>query len=212
MTTRISAILLAAGLSSRLGRNKLLASLGGKAAVRRVAEAALASKAAEVVVVTGHEREGVEAALAGLSVTLVHNPDFESGQASSLVAGVRAAAPEADGYLFALGDQPLIGTGLIDELIEIFALSDATLAAAPVINGRRGNPALISASLKAELEALRGDEGARGIIKTIENESPSRFMTVVCGAEEMFWDIDTEEDFERVRARIENTRKKLEDA
>ncbi|MBT4095373.1 MAG: NTP transferase domain-containing protein, partial [Nitrospinaceae bacterium] len=73
MTTRISAILLAAGLSSRLGRNKLLASLGGKAAVRRVAEAALASKAAEVVVVTGHEREGVEAALAGLSVTLVHN-------------------------------------------------------------------------------------------------------------------------------------------
>ncbi len=200
MPTKISAILLAAGLSSRLGRNKLLLPLGGVPAVRRTAEALLGSKAAEVVVVTGHEREGVEAALAGLNLRLAHNPDYESGQASSLVAGLRAANPNIDGYLFALGDQPLIGPGLIDSLIEIFASSDEALAAAPFVNGRRGNPVLISASLKSALEALRGDEGARGILKGVEADSPERFMTVETDAEEIFWDIDTEADFERVRA------------
>ena len=206
MPTEISAILLAAGLSSRLGRNKLLLPLGGATAVRRSAEALLASKAAAVVVVTGHEREGVEVALAGLNVRLAHNPDYESGQASSLVAGLRSTGPNIGGYLFALGDQPLIGTGLIDQLIEKFALSDGkALTAAPLINGRRGNPVLISASLKSALLSLRGDEGARGILKGVENDSPERFLTVETDAEEMFWDIDTEADFERVRARIENT-------
>jgi CTP:molybdopterin cytidylyltransferase MocA len=64
---------------------------------------------------------------------------------------------------------------------------------------------LISASLKSVLLSLRGDEGARGILKGVENDSPERFLTVETDAEEMFWDIDTEADFERVRARIENT-------
>lgn len=207
MPAKISAILLAAGLSSRLGRNKLLLPLGGSPAVRRTAEALAGSKAAEVVAVTGHEREGVEAALGGLGVRLAHNPDYESGQASSLVAGLRAASPNSDGYLFALGDQPLIGPGLIDSLIEIFASSNGgALAAAPLINGRRGNPVLISAGLKPELLALRGDEGARGVLKGVETKTPGRFLTVETDAEEMFWDIDTEADFERVRAKIEDAR------
>jgi molybdenum cofactor cytidylyltransferase len=205
MPTKISAILLAAGLSSRMGRNKLLAPLGGVPAVRRAAGALAASKAAEVVVVTGHEREGVEAALDGLGVRLAHNPDYESGQASSLIAGLKAASPEAGGYLFALGDQPLIGIKLIDALIEIFASSGEALAAAPLVGGRRGNPVLVSASLKRDLEALRGDEGARSILKGIETESPDRFLTVAWDAGEMFWDIDTEADFERVRAKLEDT-------
>lgn len=209
MPLKISAILLAAGLSSRLGRNKLLLPLGGSPAVRRAAEALVGSKAAEVVAVTGHERKGVETALGGLGVRLAHNPDYESGQASSLVTGLRAAHPKSDGYLFALGDQPLIGPGLIDSLIEIFASSRGrALAAAPLINGRRGNPVLISADLKIELLSLRGDEGARGILKGVETKTPERFLTVETEAEEMFWDIDTEADFERVRARVEDTREK----
>ena len=200
---KISAVLLAAGLSSRLGRNKLLIPLGGVPTVRRSALALTESGAAEVIAVTGHEATEVEAALDGLGISFVHNPDYETGQATSLTAGLKKAARGADGFLFALGDQPLLEARLIDALIGAFAASGANaLAAAPFFRGRRGNPVLFSANIRGELEALRGDEGARKILDRIREESPDRFLEIEAEGEEIFWDMDTDADVEKIRARF----------
>src|SRR6202043_72467 len=118
----VAAIILAAGRSTRMGGpNKLLAELGGKTLVRIVAEQALASKAQDVIVVTGHQAGQVEKALHGLKVKFVHNPDFAEGLASSVKVGVAAVADDAAGAVICLGDMPLISARLIDRLIEAFA-------------------------------------------------------------------------------------------
>ena len=119
---RIAAIVLAAGRSSRMGQqNKLLADIGGKPMVRHTVEAALASRAAPVVVVTGHMAAEVAAALDGLDVTLAANPDYATGLASSLKVGVRVLQGNQDGILVLLGDMPRIERGHIDRLIEAFS-------------------------------------------------------------------------------------------
>src|SRR5438445_544199 len=117
----VTAIILAAGRSTRMGGpNKLLAELGGKKLVRIATEQALASKASEVVVVIGHQAELVEQALEGLKVRFVRNPDFAGGLASSVKAGIAAVGENDDGAVICLGDMPLIDSKLIDHLIESF--------------------------------------------------------------------------------------------
>src|SRR6202012_3082246 len=114
----IAAIILAAGRSTRMGGpNKLLAELDGRKLVRIVTEQALASKAKDVIVVTGHQAELVEKALAGLDVKFVRNPDFAHGLASSVKAGISAVPKEADGAIICLGDMPMISAGLLDPLV-----------------------------------------------------------------------------------------------
>ena len=152
----VSAIVLAAGRSTRMdGPNKLLAELDGKKLVRIVTEQALASKASEVIVVTGHQADLVEQALSGLKVRFARNPDFAGGLASSVKAGIAAVPANADGAVVCLGDMPLISSRLIDQLIETFAPDRGHLIAVPVSDGRRGNPVLWSAAL------LQGVDDAR---------------------------------------------------
>src|SRR6185295_7826809 len=96
-----------AGRSSRMGGpNKLLADIAGKPLVRIAVDQALAARARPVIVVTGHQRERVEAALAGLPVKLVHNPDFAEGLGTSLKTGIAAVPEDADGAIVCLGDMP----------------------------------------------------------------------------------------------------------
>ena len=105
----VAAVVLAAGRSTRMGAvNKMLAEIGGKPLVRIAAEQALASRAKPVIVVTGHERERVEQALAGLPVRFVHNPDYAEGLGTSLKAGIAAVPDESDGAIVCLGDMPQV--------------------------------------------------------------------------------------------------------
>src|SRR6201991_1923984 len=161
----VAAIILAAGRSTRMGGpNKLLAELDGKKLVRIVAEQALASKASEVIVVTGHQAELVEQALAGLKVKFVRNPDFAGGLASSVKTGIAAVSANVDGAVICLGDMPMIDAHLIDRLIDTFAPYRGNLIVVPVADGRRGNPVLWSRRFFAELMTLDGDIGARHLI------------------------------------------------
>ena len=161
----VAAIILAAGRSTRMGGpNKLLAELSGKKLVRIATEHALASKASEVIVVTGHQADLVEQALAGLKVKFVRNPDFAGGLAGSVKAGISAVSRDADGAVICLGDMPLIDSGLIDRLIEAFAPDRGNLIVVPVADGRRGNPVLWSRRFFKELMTLDGDIGARHLI------------------------------------------------
>ena len=192
----VSAVVLAAGRSIRMGGpNKLLAELNGQKLVRIVTEQALASKAKDVIVVTGHQAELVEKALAGLNVTFVRNPDFAGGLASSVKAGISAVPGHADGAVICLGDMPMISAGLIDDLIEGFAPDRGNLIAVPVSDGRRGNPVLWSRRFFNELMALDGDVGARHLIAK-HNEAVAEVPVQGDGA---FVDIDTPQALEAAR-------------
>ncbi len=161
----VAAIVLAAGRSTRMGGpNKLLETISGKPLVRIAAEQALASRAHPVVVVTGHERARVEAALAGLDVRLVHNPDYAEGLSTSVKAGLAALPPEAEAAIVCLGDMPQVTSALIDRLIGAFDPERNALVVLPTFSGKRGNPVLWSRRFFPELMALEGDVGARHLI------------------------------------------------
>src|SRR6185295_12832490 len=162
---KIAAVVLAAGRSTRMGGpNKLLAEIGGEPLVRIAAEQALASRAKPVIVVTGHQREQVEAALRGLDVRLVHNPDFAQGLGTSVSTGVAAVPAEADGAIVCLGDMPQVDAALIDRLIAAFDPDRGALIVMPTVEGRRGNPVLWSRRFFPDLMAIEGDVGARHFI------------------------------------------------
>ncbi|MBR1222873.1 molybdopterin-binding/glycosyltransferase family 2 protein [Bradyrhizobium sp. U87765 SZCCT0131] len=185
---RVAAIVLAAGRSTRMGGpNKLLAELSGRPLVRIVAEQARRSKAASVIVVTGHQADEIKGALAGLDVTFVHNPDFAGGIASSVKAGIAAVPADADGAVVCLGDMPMVETALVDRLIEAFDPDRGALIAVPVSDGRRGNPVLWSRRFFPELMTLDGDTGARHLIAR-HGEAVAEVVVEGNGA---FLDIDT---------------------
>jgi len=192
----VAAIVLAAGRSTRMGGpNKLLAELDGRKLVRIATEQALASRATEVIVVTGHQAELVEQALQGLKVKFVRNPDFAGGLASSVKAGIAAVSANADGAVICLGDMPLIDSRLIDKLIEAFAPDRGNLIAVPVSDNRRGNPVLWSRRFFRELMTLDGDIGARHLIAK-HSEAVAEVPVEGHGA---FLDIDTPQALEAAR-------------
>ena len=193
----ITGVVLAAGTSSRLGRPKQLLDLGGKPVLQHVVDAALAGGLDEVVVVVGHAAAAVEAALLHQEqVRFVHNPGFGEGQSTSLRAGLRAAAPDAEAAVILLGDQPQIRPDAIRAVAEAWRQG-----AGPVIQacyrGLDAHPTLFDRSLWPELERLTGDEGARSLLATL----PTKSRVDVGGLPPA--DIDTSDDYERAREAFE---------
>ena len=196
----VAAVVLAAGRSTRMGAvNKLIAEIGGKPLVRIAAEQALASRASPVIVVTGHEREKVEAALAGLPVRVVHNPDYADGLGSSLRTGIAAVPADADGAIICLGDMPQVDARLIDKLIAAFDPEQGALVVVPSIDGRRGNPVVWSRRFFPDLMAVQGDVGARHIIASYVEA----VVEVPVAGDAALTDVDTPESLSAVKAEIE---------
>jgi molybdenum cofactor cytidylyltransferase len=201
----IAAVVLAAGQSSRMGGpNKLLAEIGGRPLVRHVVDAALGSRARPVLVVTGHQRDKVEAALAGLPVKFVHNPHFADGLGTSLKAGIAALAglpAEVDGAVVCLGDMPQVDASLIDRLIGAFDPDHGALVVVPTIDGKRGNPVVWSRRFFPDLMAVEGDVGARYLIGRYTEAVAEVPLTGTAA----LTDVDTPEALEAVRAELERT-------
>jgi molybdenum cofactor cytidylyltransferase len=196
----IPAVVLAAGRSTRMGGpNKLLAEIGGRPLVRIAVEQALASHAKPVIVVTGHERERVEAALKSLPVQFVHNPDFAQGLGGSVRTGIAAVPAAADGAIVCLGDMPQVDAALIDRLIAAFAPEQGALAVVPTSEGQRGNPVLWSRRFFADLMAIEGDVGARNLI----NRYGEAVVEVPVTSKGALVDVDTPEALRGVKAAIE---------
>ncbi|WP_254229077.1 nucleotidyltransferase family protein [Agrobacterium salinitolerans] len=149
------------------GGHKLLAEFDGEPLVRRVAKTALAANVQSVIVVTGHRREDIEATLLGLEVTSIHNPDYASGMASSLIAGFSAAtARDIDGVIVMLADMPSVTAGDLNALIAAFRIAFAKAVVRAVSRGQRGNPVVLPRSLHGAIMRLEGDVGARQLIET----------------------------------------------
>ncbi|MGA7430138.1 MAG: molybdopterin-binding/glycosyltransferase family 2 protein [Xanthobacteraceae bacterium] len=199
----IAAIVLGAGRSSRMGGpNKLLAEINGKPLIRMVTEQALASRARPVLVVTGHQRERVEAALTGLPVQLVHNPHFADGLGTSLKAGIAALQPNIDGVIVCLGDMPQVDAALIDRLIGAVDPDKGALIAVPVIEGKRGNPVVWSRRFFHDLMTVEGDIGARYLI----GRYAEAVAEVPVDGTAALTDVDTPEAFAAVKAELEKAR------
>ena len=159
---RIAALVLAAGQSRRMGpANKLLAEVDGAAMLGRALEAARASQAASLLVVTGHERERIEAAV---DAPTVHNPDYGEGLSTSLRAGIAALPEDIDGAVVLLGDMPFVSAAHIDRLIAAFNPLEGRSICVPTFNGKRGNPVLWGRELFAEMGGISGDVGAKHLI------------------------------------------------
>ena len=163
---RVAAIVLAAGLSRRMGGpNKLLAELGGVPVVTIVVDALVASKVDRVLVVVGHEADRVRAALSERAVTFVENADYEEGLGASLRAGIAAVGDDVDGALIALGDMPWIRTEHVNKLISAFERNGPRSICVPIHDRKRGHPVLWSSRHFPEMRKLHGDVGARALLE-----------------------------------------------
>ncbi|HEY78272.1 MAG TPA: nucleotidyltransferase family protein, partial [Dehalococcoidia bacterium] len=180
------AILLAAGQSKRMGKPKLPMSFGRSTIIEQAVDNLLGSAADEVIVVLGDRAGAVKRLIAGRSVKLVVNPDYERGMSTSIVAGLNLVDRRTRAVMLALGDQPLIDSQTINRLIAGFRSHDKGIAV-PTYRGDRGHPVIFSMKYKEPLLALKGDVGARQIIQ----ENPGDILEVAVDCEGIQIDIDT---------------------
>ena len=165
----VSALVLAAGRSTRMGPvNKLLAPFGGRVMVRAVVEQLEGSCVRPIVVVTGHEADRIGEALAGAGVRLVHNPAYREGLSGSIRAGLAALPESAEAAIICLGDMPLIASSHVEKLVAAFDPAEGREICVPVFEGKRGNPVLFARRFFEEVAAVRGDVGARHLIGEYE--------------------------------------------
>lgn len=195
--TTVAAIILAGGASRRFGAsNKLLADVDGVPLIRHVVLRILASRAGHVIVVTGHDGDKIRQALAGLDVIHVHNPKHLDGMSTTVAAGIKALPAEVRATLITPGDLPEISAQLIDRLIAIAAASGGERIVYPTLpTGEQRNPVLWPRHYYAELGALSGDTGARGLIKKYATQALPVPMETV----DAFADIDRPEDLDAWR-------------
>lgn len=158
----LTGIVLAAGLSRRAApHNKLLLPFRDSTVVRCTVEAMVGAGLGELLVVTGHQRDAVERALAGLPIRFVFADDFSGGMGHSLATGVRHSSPDTTAWVVTPGDLPRLSSALVRK---IAAHASGDCHVIPAANGERGHPVLIGGWLRSQLLGLRGDEGARGIL------------------------------------------------
>ena len=187
----ISAILLAAGQSKRMGELKQLMPFGQSTIVEQAVDNLLGSAVDEVIVVVGYKAEDVIKAIAAKPVKLVMNPDYEQGMSTSVIAGLNLVHSGVQGVMLALGDQPLVDSQTINILIEEFCNHDKGIAV-PTYQGRRGHPIIFAIKYKEQLLKLRGDVGGRQVIK----DNPDDVLEVAVDSESIVADFDTTDDYQ----------------
>lgn len=168
---RVTGVVLAAGRSTRFGSEhpKQLHKIDGQTLVYRTARSALASKLCQTIVVIGHRGDAVGAAVAGLAVEVIDNPDFADGQSASVKAGLSRLDPDSTAAMFLPCDLPNLDAQTIDRMIEAYAECLAPIVV-PVVDGKRRAPVIIDRSLFPAVLTIAGDQGARQLFRGYEND------------------------------------------
>jgi molybdenum cofactor cytidylyltransferase len=195
---RIAALLLAAGRSSRMGTNKMLAEIDGAPMVARTAQRLLSSHARPIVAVLGNEADAVDAALGRLPVERVRNPAFAEGLSTSLKCGLAALPDDVDGVVVCLGDMPLVAGRDIDRLIAAFNPLEGRAIIVPTRRGKRGNPVLWASRFLPEMAELAGDVGAKHLI----GEHAELVAEVEMDSDSVLVDIDTPDALAALRDKV----------
>ena len=192
---RVAGIVLAAGRSTRMGANKMLADFRGEPLIRATVSRATSLGLDRLIVVTGNEADAVSASLGDLPVSIVHNQAFAAGLATSLKAGIAAAAG-ADGALVFLGDMPLIDADTVGRMIAAFNPLEQRSIIVPVFKETRGHPVLWGAKYFEIIAALSGDQGAKPLLAQFADE----VVEIVTTNEGVLLDADTPEALARLRS------------
>ena len=188
----ISAVLLAAGESRRMGEFKQLLTLDGKTFIEHCVDNLLATRVGEVVVVTGHREEDVRRAVEGRQVRFAHNADYREGMSSSLKRGVRSLSADARACLVALVDQPQIGVDIFNRVIREYE-DNRPLIVIPTCEGRNGHPIILDLKLKEEILSMDPARGLRQVVHAHANE----VRRVEVAQESVLMDFDFPEDYRR---------------
>jgi molybdenum cofactor cytidylyltransferase len=190
--TAVSAILLAAGKSERMGQNKLLLPFGGRTVIQRTLDSLIASHAGEVIVVLGSRAKEINQSIGGRRALVVLNPNFAKGMSTSLITGLGMVNSKARFVMVALGDQPLITPRVYNQVIEAALGGDKGIIL-PVYKGERGNPIVISTRYCPEMLKQTGDVGGRELLKA----HPEDVLEVLVDCEGVVVNINTEEEYEK---------------
>jgi molybdenum cofactor cytidylyltransferase len=196
---RFAAVVLAAGKSERMGRNKLLLEVDGRPILDRLLSVLDASAVNEVFVILGHRPEELRAMVEAHRAEIVLNHDYEKGMTSSFKAGLRQVS--ADAAFLILGDQFGLEAGLLDMMAAAMESDQGALIVSPVYQGRRGHPVLFRRMLFAEILSLGEGETLRDLVQ--RHEAAHRLV------EGSLWcvvDLDTPQDYERAKKRFEASR------
>jgi molybdenum cofactor cytidylyltransferase len=189
----IAGIILAAGISSRLGQPKLLLRLRDKPLLAWVIEAARNSLLTKTVLVLGHNAAQIQKILNYPDIAIVYNPDYEKGQSHSIRHGMKALDPSTDAVIFLLGDQPMVRPETINALITAYA-ENRSLIIVPTFRGRRGNPVLFDRRLFQKLKKISGDSGGRVLF----GEYPDSILDVAVKDKGIHMDVDTQADYQKL--------------
>jgi len=187
---KISAILLAAGESKRMGQSKQLMPFGETTILEQAVDNLINSTVSETIVVLGHRAEEVMNVITSKPVKIVINPDYQQGMSTSIIAGLDLVDSGTRAVMIALGDQPFVDSQTINSIIEAFVVSDKGIAI-PVYQGRRGHPVIFAIGYKGELLRLKGDIGGREII----DQHPDDVLEVAVSCKGVCVDIDTVDSY-----------------
>ena len=192
----IAGVVLAAGSSARMGRNKLLLRLGDESVLRRAVRRTLEAGLDPALVVLGHDAERARAELAGLACRPVVNPDPARGRSSSVRVGIDAVPPEAVAAVVVLADMPLVTAAMIAELVRRYRRDSATLVVSEY-GGILAPPMLYDRALFAELRAMEGDCCGKHVVKHHRGEA-----IAVPWPPAALADLDVPADYERLQAEL----------
>ena len=193
---RVSAILLAAGGSKRMGANKLSLPWGRKTVLEQCLSVLLGSEVGEVWVVLSKQTWEPGQRLRGPRVKLVHNPQSRKGMSTSIRKGIQAMGQKSRAVLIALGDHPVLNVNTVNALIRAYVEKKGTIIV-PVYRGKRGHPVLFDRRYGKELLKLKRDVGARALLERHRKE----VYEFNSKSEGVVVDIDTWEEYRR-RARV----------
>ncbi len=180
----VAVIVLAAGRSSRMGANKLVAPLGDSSVIAHVVDGIGCAGLAPPIIVLGNEAGLVRAALAGRPVRFVEAPDYAAGLSQSLRSGLEALAPDTKAAMICLGDMPFVPSALLSTMA---AMAEANRIVAPRAEGRIGNPIIWGRGFFGALTRLTGDAGARKLLA----EYGGHISFIECNDAGIFFDVDT---------------------
>jgi molybdenum cofactor cytidylyltransferase len=192
----LSAIVLAAGMSTRMGQNKLLLDFRDKPLIAHAVDTLLAAAIDEIIVVLGHEAEKVRGKLKGKPVKLVQNPDYQEGLSTSVRVGVEGVSVQAEGIMIYLVDQPLLEPVDVNQLVRAFTRAKAVNKniVVPFFQGQRGNPVIFDSSYREAMLGVAGDVGCKGVIQ----HYPDKVFVVEMENDHVIRDVDTVEEYEEV--------------
>jgi molybdenum cofactor cytidylyltransferase len=192
--SRIYAVILAAGASVRMGSMKMLLPFQGLTMIEKVIGNVLASGVKNILVVTGSGEEDIVRIIGKLPVERCFNESWKDGMLASVQCGIKALPEDCEAVLVCLGDQPMIDTATVRELIDAYSNSDREIII-PVFRKKRGHPLLIGKKYFSEIGKLDPDKGLR----MLAHEFPDDVLEVETDNQGILKDIDTPEDYRQMK-------------